>query len=1134
MPAPFRVSKLEFTPTPSPAWADVVYAESIGVWLAVAPQGAGSADTVLRSVDGLVWTEETLPVAAAWNSIVWSEEAGLFAIFNNNNANSILSSPDGITWTVRHAQQSLVHSCVYAQSKFVGVGGQKRNISANVFSKANFALAGVGVSSRTVNINMSVSRSMFVGIVGNTSDNVTGVTFNSVAMTLLQKVQVSGDRWIYLFHLLNPSLGGTFALTVSFSATNQGSAIYISGFSNGADVTSSTTNTGSGTAISTSRTTTEYGEWLVQFSCNAADSAGTAGTDTSVRQTSDGQGGTMADSNGNNLPIGTYSINVNVTSSQWAAITAAFRPLHEDGLVTSSDGLTWTESYLANETMQGVAYSPELDLFCAVTAGSSYGPSSSHNILTSPDGTTWTYRDLGNAQGASLSATGNSVIVWADELGLFVVVIETGQVYTSPDGETWTEVTLPVDAAFPTILGVTWANVIGGSMLIFMAEADSAGLKPLAYSEDGVTIVPVPFLSTDDFSGDWRSGVYVIGYDRMVVFPRFSAYAMLVEFGPDLIEIDADNGEIVGGNTVNLIGTGFVDGMEVVFDNRYATDVNVVSETLATCVVPAHASGFVNVTVTNPDTRYDEEPLFYEYHEPIDPETGLPEIIPGISWLGSGCSPGSIVPDHGTMAGGTVVTIHGQGFRAGSLVYFDGILASDIFVDATQPWLALVEAKNPEAWWRLEEESAALVLLDETANGHDATMSTADGKTSVQGGLSYSASKGVELSGGSRGFSFDGSQDIASFADLGLLGGACTIEFFYTVQAQGVNTYGTVIGATVDQDGIYVFDDGADIFMSYESAAHGYADQTNTTPLVPGTTYHVALVFDGLGAAEWFIDGVADGAVADVNLAGVLDCIFDTGGFQLVCPMIDEIAVYDVALDAATLLNHSDNRDANYPALVLADGAVAYWRCEEDDAATTIVDSTGNGNDASTTAVGRTSVAGALDDGHVHAVINPGVSISGNYSIEFLINPFDNAALQAILVNIATLGFLLDPDLTLRAEVAHAVLSDTPLVAGAISHVVFTADGSTGRWYIDGVAHGSGTWDNTDDATLFRLFAGTVGGDPLVCNLIDEIVVHSVTLSPSDVVAHFEAAREWVSGTYITCVTPPHQTGPVDVEVISP
>lgn len=800
--------------------------------------------------------------------------------------------------------------------------------------------------------------------------------------------------------------------------------------------------------------------------------------------------------------------------------------------MTSPDAINWTLiTGTPDRAVEAIRWSPELSLFVAACSDFGGGLDA---MWTSPTGAVWTPRNLPDAFFIDASAGSHTLLTWADDLGLFVCVRDGGSVVTSPDGINWSVMTPSTDPDAGEIRGVAWAQRLG--LLIFTGLDDSFGTKPIHYSEDGATIHTVDYAGPN--SRAWYFPAYSAQFDVMPIVRAVNGYAvLLVSFGPELVEVTPAYGDNVGGNTVQLIGTGFEDGMEVVFDLSFATDVVVLSPTLATCVVPPHvATGFVNVTVTNPDDRYDVGELLYEYREPIDPATGEPEIFPEISWMGSGCAPGSIVPDHGTMAGGTLVTIHGQGFKAASSVYFGGELATIVENDSEQPWPALVLAKGPDAWWRLEEESAALVLVDEMG-AHDATMSTARAKTSVRGGLSYSASKGIALAQSSLGVACVLSNTADFSPGIPLFQGAGTIEFLLRPAAGGPQ-YGFVIGDTDFCNGIYVFDTAGDIRVSFESDISGFADQTNSAPLVAGQLYHVALKLDGAGGGQWVIDGVADATITQVNTAPTADVafLFEDGGFALTCELLDELAVYDVDLSVATLLTHATTLDADYPALVLADGAIAYWRFEEDAATATILeDSTGNGFDADTVPNGsRTSVSGGLDDGHVHAVVNPGIVLSGAYSIEFLINPIDIGALQVVLNEISPDGFFVDTDLKLRAEKAHTLLSDVPLVAGAISHVIFTASGSTGRWYINSVEHGSGAWDNTDDLILQRLIGGTVGQNPLVCNVLDEVVVHSVELSAADVLAHYQAARQWVSGTFITVITPPHQTGAVDVEVVSP
>jgi len=62
------------------------------------------------------------------------------------------------------------------------------------------------------------------------------------------------------------------------------------------------------------------------------------------------------------------------------------------------------------------------------------------------------------------------------------------------------------------------------------------------------------------------------------------------------------SGATTGGTAVTITGGGFVSGATVSFGGAAATSVVVVNATTITAHVPAHATGPVTVTVTNPDT----------------------------------------------------------------------------------------------------------------------------------------------------------------------------------------------------------------------------------------------------------------------------------------------------------------------------------------------------------------------------------------------------------------------------------------------------------------------------------------------------------------------------------------------------
>lgn len=75
---------------------------------------------------------------------------------------------------------------------------------------------------------------------------------------------------------------------------------------------------------------------------------------------------------------------------------------------------------------------------------------------------------------------------------------------------------------------------------------------------------------------------------------------------PTVSAVSPNAGLLGGGNTVTVTGTGFFNGgitgavTAVTFGVTAATRYNVVSDTVLTAVVPAHAAGMIDVTVTTP------------------------------------------------------------------------------------------------------------------------------------------------------------------------------------------------------------------------------------------------------------------------------------------------------------------------------------------------------------------------------------------------------------------------------------------------------------------------------------------------------------------------------------------------------
>jgi acid phosphatase len=133
---------------------------------------------------------------------------------------------------------------------------------------------------------------------------------------------------------------------------------------------------------------------------------------------------------------------------------------------------------------------------------------------------------------------------------------------------------------------------------------------------------------------------------------------------PVISGLQPTSGPTTGGTSVTISGTGFATGATVTFGGAAASNVEVLGSTTITAVAPAHASGAVNVVVTNPGGQ-----------------TGT--SVNGYTYSGGGTQAPTVTnvsPTSGPTAGGTQITITGTGFAAGATVTVGGSPASGVMV----------------------------------------------------------------------------------------------------------------------------------------------------------------------------------------------------------------------------------------------------------------------------------------------------------------------------------------------------------------------------------------------------------------------------------------------------------------------
>jgi hypothetical protein len=155
----------------------------------------------------------------------------------------------------------------------------------------------------------------------------TGVTYNGVSMTLAGQIDTDSSTYtLSLWVLINPATGSN-SITATWASSRgliNGVATSYTGANQTTQPNVSTTNSNTGTSLTTSVTTTANNCWLVGYYRAAASTAWTGGTNGTIRQGGKSDGAlALADSNGA-LATGLNSQTLNrpASTSNWSVLIA--------------------------------------------------------------------------------------------------------------------------------------------------------------------------------------------------------------------------------------------------------------------------------------------------------------------------------------------------------------------------------------------------------------------------------------------------------------------------------------------------------------------------------------------------------------------------------------------------------------------------------------------------------------------------------------------------------------------------------------------------------------------------------------------------------------------------------------------
>ena len=108
---------------------------------------------------------------------------------------------------------------------------------------------------------------LFVGVVGDVNnDIVTAVSYNSVSMTQIAKIQNQSNRWIYLYYLLNPAQGANNIVETGYSSPALFPVSYFSAKQSGQPDSHNSASAASSTGQTVSTTVVASNCWTMMFS----------------------------------------------------------------------------------------------------------------------------------------------------------------------------------------------------------------------------------------------------------------------------------------------------------------------------------------------------------------------------------------------------------------------------------------------------------------------------------------------------------------------------------------------------------------------------------------------------------------------------------------------------------------------------------------------------------------------------------------------------------------------------------------------------------------------------------------------------------------------------------------------------
>ncbi len=168
-----------------------------------------------------------------------------------------------------------------------------------------------------------------------------------------------------------------------------------------------------------------------------------------------------------------------------------------------------------------------------------------------------------------------------------------------------------------TAVTINGSAFVSGATVAFIDLTGSVSLTSVAFVNSGqlTAVTPTHAAGVMDvvvFNPDNPTGTLRNGFTYSATPPP-----------PSVTAISPNNGSTLGGTAVTITGANFVNGATVSIGGVAATGVSFVNATKLTATTGAHATGTVNVVVTNPDTQTGTLTNGYFYVAPAASDRSL-------------------------------------------------------------------------------------------------------------------------------------------------------------------------------------------------------------------------------------------------------------------------------------------------------------------------------------------------------------------------------------------------------------------------------------------------------------------------------------------------------------------------------